>query len=234
MTQAEYAGPRLRAMMTQSWRDVAFVHWPVPVEQYAARIPQGLELDTHQGRAWVSVVALSIAQIRLPILGRIPIMPAFPELNLRTYVRRGTRRGVYFFRIEATNRLAVATARMLFHAPYHRVPMTMTVGAPTNITTNVAAPTIARYTSTMQPIDVTTDPLAAFLTARTCMFCDYSNGSKILRCDIEHGPWDLRGAAVDIEAHSLFAGAGLQQPDTEPIAYWARETATRIAWPRRG
>lgn len=49
----------------------------------------------------------------------LPWVSAFPEINVRTYVRAEEKPGVYFFSLDAGNRLAVAAARALFHLPYY-------------------------------------------------------------------------------------------------------------------
>src|SRR6476469_2644818 len=43
---------------------------------------------------------------------------AFPELNLRTYVNSGGKPGVWFFSLDAGQKLAVRVARRFFHLPY--------------------------------------------------------------------------------------------------------------------
>lgn len=42
----------------------------------------------------------------------LPWLSAFPELNVRTYVTRDQRPGVYFFSLEAGNPVAVYAARL--------------------------------------------------------------------------------------------------------------------------
>jgi uncharacterized protein YqjF (DUF2071 family) len=42
-----------RPVMTQVWRDVTFAHWAVPIADVEALLPSGLEVDNHQGQAWV-------------------------------------------------------------------------------------------------------------------------------------------------------------------------------------
>ena len=53
-------------------------------------------------------------------LPALPWLSAFPELNVRTYVEMQGKPGVWFFSLDATNPLAVWTARRMFHLPYHR------------------------------------------------------------------------------------------------------------------
>src|SRR6185437_10319451 len=94
-----------------------------------------LELQVRDGSAWVSVVALRMAHIRIRDVGWLPLLESFPELNLRTYVSYEGRPGVWFFRIEASNLIAVEVAKKIFDAPYVHAPLSMTHGVtPTQFT----------------------------------------------------------------------------------------------------
>src|SRR5215213_4693826 len=53
----------------------------------------------------------------------LPWVSAFPELNVRTYVERDGKPGVWFLSLDATNALAVWAARRFFHLPYFRAQM---------------------------------------------------------------------------------------------------------------
>src|SRR5689334_14920941 len=57
------------------WRRTLFVHWLVPAELLASRLPHGTTLDLWHGHGVVSLVALEVdALLR------------YRQLNLRTYV----------------------------------------------------------------------------------------------------------------------------------------------------
>ncbi len=49
----------------------------------------------------------------------LPWVSAFPELNVRTYVRVAGKPGVFFFSLDAGNPLAVGAAQTLFNLPYY-------------------------------------------------------------------------------------------------------------------
>jgi uncharacterized protein YqjF (DUF2071 family) len=53
----------------------------------------------------------------------LPWLSAFPELNVRTYVIRDGKPGVWFFSLEAGNSLAVWLARTFFKLPYFHARM---------------------------------------------------------------------------------------------------------------
>ena len=55
----------------------------------------------------------------------VPWLSAFPELNVRTYVRVSDPPGVYFFRPDAGRRLAVSAARALLNLPYFAAVMSV-------------------------------------------------------------------------------------------------------------
>ena len=89
--------------MAQRWNDLLFAHWPVPAPMLDGRLPAGLEVDRYDGSAWLGVVPFSMDRVRSRIAGGlelgVPGAKAFPELNLRTYVRsrRTGLGGGYFF-----------------------------------------------------------------------------------------------------------------------------------------
>ena len=117
--------PPGRWVMTQRWNDLLFAHWPVSPAAIAPLLPEGLEVDTFQGSAWLGVVPFWLDRIKVRGVPPIPGARSFPDLNLRTYVRdryTGTP-GVYFFSLDSSNLLAVVAAHVFFHLPYHWAEM---------------------------------------------------------------------------------------------------------------
>ena len=86
-------------------------------------VPRGTELDGHEGRTYVSLIGFEFNKTHM--LGRaVPFHQAFEEVNLRFYVRRGSRRGVVFIR-ELVPKIAVTViARAAYGENYSCVPMT--------------------------------------------------------------------------------------------------------------
>ncbi len=113
------AGPWV---MAQTWHDLLFAHWPVPIATLRPHIPTCLAIDTFEGQAWLAVVPFRMSGVRLRGTPA-PWLSAFPELNVRTYVAADGKPGVWFFSLDAGNPLAVAIARAWFHLPYFRARM---------------------------------------------------------------------------------------------------------------
>src|SRR5215470_3621302 len=108
------------------WTNLLFAHWPVSVEAIRALVPEPLEIDTFDGQAWLGVVPFRMEGVAPRFLPAVPGPGAFPELNVRTYVRLGRRRGVWFFSLDAASRIAVEGARSALHLPYYRAAMSIT------------------------------------------------------------------------------------------------------------
>src|SRR4029077_16757430 len=94
-------------IMKQVWHDLLFAHWPIPLAEMRPLVPAALEIDFHDGSAWAAVAPFHMSGIRARGLPPAPGWSAFPELNVRTYVRYRGMPGVYFFSLDAGNRIAV-------------------------------------------------------------------------------------------------------------------------------
>lgn len=110
-------------LMTQSWHDLLFAHWPVDVAQMRRAVPDVFDLDLFDGEAWLGIVPFYMTNVGIRNVPAVPWLSAFPELNVRTYVRVAGRPGVYFFSLDAGRRLAVAAASALLNLPYYFADM---------------------------------------------------------------------------------------------------------------
>jgi uncharacterized protein YqjF (DUF2071 family) len=109
---------------TQKWRDLAFLHFEVPVELVRSQVPPELELDLWEGKALVGVVPFAMFDVRPRWVPYVPGVSDFLELNVRTYVvAEGRYPGVHFFSLEAESTVAVAAARAGWGLPYFRASM---------------------------------------------------------------------------------------------------------------
>lgn len=104
--------------MSMGWHDLLFLHWPVPIEALRPAVPAPLELEHYDGQAWLGVVPFRMSGVRARLTPAVPGVAAFPELNLRTYVRHGGHGGVFFFSLDAHQKVAVRVARATFGLPY--------------------------------------------------------------------------------------------------------------------
>jgi uncharacterized protein YqjF (DUF2071 family) len=108
--------------LTARWSNLCIFSYAVPPSLLQARVPPGLELDTRDENAFVSVVAFDFLDTR--VLGVAwPGYRNFPELNLRFYVRHGEERGVVFVREFVQSRVVTLLARLTYNEPYRAAPL---------------------------------------------------------------------------------------------------------------
>jgi uncharacterized protein len=87
----------------QSWLDLAFIHYRVATSALRTIVPAGLTVQEFDGSAWVGLVPFRMAGVMRRGLPDIPGFSMFPKLNLRTYVERDGKPGVWFFSLDAAS-----------------------------------------------------------------------------------------------------------------------------------
>src|SRR5262245_53506190 len=110
-------------LMTQTWHDLLFAHWPLDPQALRPKVPMDFELDLFDGHAWIGVVPFRMSNVAPRGVPSMPWISEFPELNVRTYVRVADRPGVFFFSLDAGSALAVGAARSLLNLPYFTAEM---------------------------------------------------------------------------------------------------------------
>ena len=110
-------------LQAQTWENLLFAHWPVGVDQLRPHVPEELPLDTFDDTAWLGVTPFHLSGLRIRGLPPVPRFSSFLELNVRTYVKRDGKTGIYFFSLDAESPLAVEAARRLYRLPYFRARM---------------------------------------------------------------------------------------------------------------
>lgn len=219
------------------WRDLAFLHWPVDAGVVRPHLPPSLEVDTFAGQAWIGVVPFRMEGVRVRGLPAVPTAHAFPEINVRTYVRGGGRAGVWFFSLDATSRLAVRGGRMIYNLPYFDAAITLRseAGAVQYDSRRIhrGAPAAAfsgRYRPVSEVYEAAPGTLDHFLVERYCLFM-FSRRRGLGRIDVDHPPWPLQRGAIELAANSMVEPTGMGLPQIPPLVHVAAAIDVR-AWPR--
>ena len=106
-------------MFYQSWRNLLFLHWKVPISVIEDTLPPNLTVDTWQGSAYLGIIPFRMLNLRPSFAFPIPALSNFIEINLRTYVRdKQGRKGVWFFSLDTENPLGNWIARQFFYLNY--------------------------------------------------------------------------------------------------------------------
>jgi uncharacterized protein YqjF (DUF2071 family) len=232
--------PRSPWIMKQVWHDLLFAHWPVPQAALRPLIPPQLEIDIFAGQAWLGVVPFRMSGVKMRGPFGIRGFSPFPELNVRTYVTRDSKPGVWFFSLDAANALAVWGARRGFHLPYFRAAMRCEENAGwihyESTRQHSGAPPAslrAKYLGVGEPFTATPGTLEYFLTERYCLYTANRSG-RIIRCDIHHPAWSLQLAEASFQENTMASAAGISLTDQQPhLLHFARRQDVVVWAPHR-
>jgi uncharacterized protein len=227
--------------MWQVWHDLLFAHWPIDPDALRRTLPDGIEPDLWEGRAWISVVPFRMSGIRLraqPFAA--PWVGAFPELNVRTYVTGpgGAKPGVFFYSLDAGNPVGVALGRRWYNLPYFYARMKIReVGGWFEYDSwrvHPGAPRArfrARYRPTGLGYRAEPGSLETWLTERYALYTTDRRG-RPLRGDIHHIPWPLQAAEGELHFRALVTQHGIALPDMPPVLQFAKRLDV-VAWTLR-
>jgi uncharacterized protein len=217
------------------WCDLLFAHWEVAAADLRALIPSGLELDLFEGRAYLGVVPFRMQGVTPRGVPALPGLHSFPELNLRTYVTAGGKPGVWFFSLDAGQKLAVRVARRLFHLPYFdaRFDIKLLNGEVdyAAVRTHAHAPAgsfAAKYGPAGAVYRAAEGSLDSWLTDRYCLYSADLAG-RVYRGEVDHEPWPLQPARACIRLNTLGDLVGIELTGPPQTLHFAKLLAVR-AW----
>ena len=202
--------PESRWTLGQTWEQTFWAHWPVPLADVRARVPDELEIEEHEGSAWLGIVFFRVRALRARGALPVPGISTFLQLNVRTYVRGPDGLpGVWFFSIDASSRLAALGVRRIYRVPAFHARMALDavgdwqeadcvrVGEPGRVFA-------ARYRPTGDTFHPEPGSLESFLTERYRIF------TADARAEMHHDHWLLSPAEAEIELASIapFAPSG--------------------------
>lgn len=219
--------------MKQKWRNLLFLHWPVPAELLQPLLPGGLTIDTYDGNAYLGLVPFLMQGVRPVWAPTVPWLSHFPECNVRTYVHRGgASPGVWFFSLDAANPVAVAIARSIWKLPYFIASMQVhseTAGGSLIYRTTrrlpppLPAASEFRWTPTGTPSPSVPGTLEHFLAERYILYA-HAYG-RLWRGRVHHTPYPLQTAELHSLSDTSIAAAGIKLPEGShkrpPLVHYA-------------
>jgi len=207
------------AAVSQWWRDVTFLHWPVDPAVVSDLLPAGVRPDVLDGVTYVGLVPFRMHPIgQAP---RLPYVGTFCETNVRLYSIDGQgRRGVVFLSLDATRLVPVLGARFSARLPYKWSAMRLRRDGDVLTYTcrriwpgprGAASRVVVRIGERI----ASPSPLEHFLTARWGLHVTWHGGT--LHIPNEHPQWELHRAELLEFDDQLIAAAGLPSPSGPPV-----------------
>lgn len=219
----------------QRWHEILLLHFEVSPASLRPLVDARLELDLHEGRAWVSLTPFTMRGARLRLAPPLPTLASFHELNLRTYVRVGGVSGLWFLSLDAASAPAVAIARATLGLPYFRARMSRSASGGEHeyrSERRVVRGSRATFAATWgagAPVGSPPGSLDHFLAERYALFS--SLAGRLLRVRVRHAPWALRAARVDRLEQTVTRAAGLWVGDRPDLAHFSEGRDVEVLLP---
>ncbi|TGM31839.1 YqjF family protein [Leptospira biflexa] len=169
----------------QEWNEAIFFHYQVDPTKLRSLVPSHLELDQLNGEHWISVVAFTMDKVHPRFTFPIPILSTFHEVNLRTYVKKDGKSGVYFLNIEAEKWIPTLFARLASGLPYQHSKIQRTKNT---YHLNGKRSRIELEFQVKDPIKHP-NPKELWLTERYSLYRGHDTQEKAM--DVHHKPWEL-------------------------------------------
>lgn len=215
----------------QQWDDLAFLHWEISPAVMQETLPEDLEIDTYDGRAWLGVVPFDMKGVAPRGCPRFKALSDFPEINVRTYVIKDGKPGVWFYSLDVPNPLAVWAARRFFHLPYFRASMQVQAGE-RGIDYRSARGKF-RFDASYRPTGPASFSAGSFEIWATERYCLYTanRAGRTLRAEVQHGQWPLETAEIEMRENTMLHGFTVG--DRHPSVLFSRHLDV-VVWPLEG
>jgi uncharacterized protein YqjF (DUF2071 family) len=171
----------------QEWQDVLFLHWKIPYRMLRELVPDSLTLDCYDGEYYISLVPFSMKNVRPRFLPAFSPVSDFHEINLRTYIQMGGRRGVYFLSIEAEKQISTWISRTISGMPYEKSHIVRDHNCYQSSQPGNNKQLDLEYVVTGDSF--VKSPLDHWLTDRYCLFL--TEAGQVYRYDVHHVEWPI-------------------------------------------
>jgi uncharacterized protein YqjF (DUF2071 family) len=204
----------------QAWLDLAFIHFEVEPAELRSQIPEGLELELFEGKAWLGIVPFRMEGVSRRGWPTPSILCDFPEINVRTYVTDGKKSGVWFFSLFAPHRTAAWFARNFFQLRYYYARVTTSERE--GICHYTAKRGALEFVADYKPGRSAPSQPGSFSHWATERYCLYSADRKgrLSRAEVQHAKWPLQEATIDIRTNTI---SGMQLGPMHPTVLFSRK-----------
>lgn len=207
-------------IIAQRWSDLVFLNYSIDPLDLQKRLPLGMQLDTFDGKAFLSIVPFMMSGVRFPFTPRLPFSSLL-ELNIRTYVTVNGVPGIYFFTLDTDHRLAALIARFFFHLPYRHQKLEACFRENSYF---FKSPEIELKGIIKEPM--VKDSFAQWITERYSLFTN--KGERTLYRGVAmHQPWQLAQFDIEVLKQSFLKNFNFDQSLFEN-AYYARPLEVRF------
>jgi len=198
--------PERKYSLKQNWANLTFMHWEVEPDILKQHLPEDLEVDLFDGKAYVGTIPFNMEKVRPRNMPSISFISNFPEFNIRTYVTKNGKSGVFFLTLDAQSHITCIYAPFAYGLPYNYAKCSLEI--------NDKGGSVWESKRIKDGIGLKGESIAngpilkakkgsleEFLFERYCLYV--SHKGKTCRVYTFHEPWEYREAEVIIEENSL-------------------------------
>lgn len=215
-------------IMKQSWKNLLFAHWPIPVDVIRPYVPKPLQVDTFERYAWIGVVAFVMDGIFLRGLPGMPLFAKFPEINVRTYVHFNGKPGVFFLSLDAPHWVTYTLARKWYRLPYFYSQIHTQQDQPEfyyhslrkDRRSSFPASFDGKFMASSDVYFSKKGMIDHWLTERYCLYSVDAKGN-IYHGEIDHTPWPLQNVEAAIYQNTLIAPFKIELPRMQPLFHFS-------------
>ncbi|HLS24024.1 MAG TPA: DUF2071 domain-containing protein [Pseudogracilibacillus sp.] len=213
----------------QYWEDIFFLHYEVEKAHLSPLIPTPLQLDTFEGKAWMTIVCFVAKDSQITNVP-ISLVKRAIQTNVRTYVKvpYSKERGVYFFNLLLNNRFVTEFARAITSLPFQAVKSKLD-GDTKKLTfhTKLLRKKASIFHATFERLPRRDcSKLASFLTERYAVWQPCRH--RLVKFPIIHRTWELYKAKATV--HTQNAHPCLQ--DKIPsLIHWSKGKQADLFFP---
>ena len=208
-----------KRFLTAEWNNLLMLNYAVDKSLLESLVPAGTELDTFEGKTYISLVGFEFNRTR--VLGfAVPFHQNFEEVNLRFYVRRGLKRGVVFIRELVPLYMVAAIAKWAFNENYSSVPMSHRIEA-----SNAeyawrlgSGPCVMKIETAGESFLPPEGSLSQFITEHYWGYASQKGGG-CLEYEVQHPPWvvwNAKSASFSGDVDALYGAQFAQILKREP------------------
>lgn len=180
--------------MTCNWENLIYLNFHIAPNLIANILPKDVELDLFKGKAVLSIVCFEFSKAKLFGL-KIPFHQYFPEINIRTYVKRKddkTVKGIYFLSEMVPKFMTYFTGKFIYGEPFSMRNLTIA-----KIKTNLKYAiddSVCKINIEIEKRDILQNQIQTeeqkFVIERNLAFCGKAY-QKVKIYKIKHQKWNL-------------------------------------------
>ena len=208
--------PERKHSLNQNWKGLTFMHWEVDPNILRKHIPNDLEIELFQGKAYIGTIPFKMENVRPRLLPSVSLISNFPEFNIRTYVKKNGKSGVFFLTLDAQSHVTCFYAPFAYSLPYRYAKCNFEKndegGYNWYSKRKKNGVSLKGKSISKGPIlQAEKNSLEEFLFERYCLYVHHKG--KTCRAYTYHEPWKYRIGEAEIIENTLTESYDLQIKD---------------------